>query len=111
MSSNGQAVISMQHVDKSLGGRQVLRDMTIDVARGESCVIVEVPASGYLVDAEYGAGWECSRGYRKAGARCVAVQVPQHGHLDYSGNDWECDRPYSKRRDSCEQPVTAPTAQ
>jgi phospholipid/cholesterol/gamma-HCH transport system ATP-binding protein len=33
-------MISMQHVDKKLGGRKVLDDMSIDVARGEALVIV-----------------------------------------------------------------------
>jgi phospholipid/cholesterol/gamma-HCH transport system ATP-binding protein len=33
-------MISMQHVDKTLGGRKVLDDMSIDIARGESLVIV-----------------------------------------------------------------------
>src|SRR5437764_9377221 len=33
-------MISLQHVDKTLGGRKVLDDMSIDVDRGEALVIV-----------------------------------------------------------------------
>ena len=37
---NDTPMISLQHVDKTLGGRKVLDDMSIDVERGESLVIV-----------------------------------------------------------------------
>jgi hypothetical protein len=30
--------------------------------------------------------------------------------LDYSGNDWDCDRPYRKRRDRCEPLAMESTA-
>ncbi|HEV7428459.1 MAG TPA: ABC transporter ATP-binding protein [Thermoanaerobaculia bacterium] len=33
-------MISLQHVDKTLGGRKVLDDMSIDIGRGEALVIV-----------------------------------------------------------------------
>jgi len=38
--SNDTSTISLRHVDKTLGGRKVLDDMSIDVARGEALVIV-----------------------------------------------------------------------
>jgi phospholipid/cholesterol/gamma-HCH transport system ATP-binding protein len=38
--STDTPMISMQHVDKTLGGRKVLDDMSVDVARGEAVVIV-----------------------------------------------------------------------
>lgn len=40
MSPNQTPMISLQHVDKTLGNRKVLDDMSIDVGRGESLVIV-----------------------------------------------------------------------
>jgi phospholipid/cholesterol/gamma-HCH transport system ATP-binding protein len=43
------AIISMEHVDKALGGKQVLRDMSIDVERGESLVIVGGSGQGKSV--------------------------------------------------------------
>ena len=43
------AIISMEHVDKSLGGKQVLRDMSINVERGESLVIVGGSGQGKSV--------------------------------------------------------------
>src|SRR6267378_3533317 len=29
----------------------------------------------------YGTGWECARGFRKAGEACEAVSVPENGYL------------------------------
>jgi phospholipid/cholesterol/gamma-HCH transport system ATP-binding protein len=43
------AIISMEHVDKALGGKQVLRDMSINVERGESLVIVGGSGQGKSV--------------------------------------------------------------
>ena len=43
------AFISLQHLDKSFGGRQVLRDMSIDVEQGESVVIVGGSGTGKSV--------------------------------------------------------------
>ncbi len=40
MATTDTPMISMQHVDKTLGGRKVLDDLSIDIARGESVVIV-----------------------------------------------------------------------
>jgi hypothetical protein len=27
--------------------------------------------------------------------------VPEHGHVDASGNDWRCPAPYHRIRDAC----------
>jgi hypothetical protein len=73
-------------------------------AFGESCVSIDIPENAYLVDAAYGPGWRCERGYQAVAGACLPVQLPRSAHLDYSGNDWECDPPYRKRRDGCELP-------
>ncbi|HEX2835703.1 MAG TPA: ABC transporter ATP-binding protein [Thermoanaerobaculia bacterium] len=44
-----QPMISLQHLYKSFDGRQVLRDLTIDVERGESLVIVGGSGTGKSV--------------------------------------------------------------
>ncbi|MFL6248312.1 MAG: ABC transporter ATP-binding protein [Thermoanaerobaculia bacterium] len=43
------AIIELRHIDKSFGGRQVLRDMSIDVEQGESLVIVGGSGTGKSV--------------------------------------------------------------
>jgi phospholipid/cholesterol/gamma-HCH transport system ATP-binding protein len=43
------AFIELRNIDKSFGGKQVLRDMSIDVARGESLVIVGGSGTGKSV--------------------------------------------------------------
>ena len=42
-------IIELRHIDKSFGGRQVLRDMSIDVEQGESLVIVGGSGTGKSV--------------------------------------------------------------
>jgi phospholipid/cholesterol/gamma-HCH transport system ATP-binding protein len=43
------AIIELRHIDKSFGGRQVLRDMSIAVEQGESLVIVGGSGTGKSV--------------------------------------------------------------
>ena len=66
-----------------------------------ACNAIEVPANGYLNAAEIGPGWKCERGFRATGDACIAIALPENAHIDYSGNDWECDHPYSKLPDGC----------
>jgi hypothetical protein len=68
---------------------------------GETCARVQVPMNGYFVDTTYGRGWACERGFAATGDACVAIDLPPNAHLDYSGNDWDCNRPYRKRAASC----------
>jgi hypothetical protein len=68
---------------------------------GQACVAIKVPVNGYLDDASYGPGWRCERGFRQSTDACVAVKVPENAHINYSGNDWECNKPYHRVTNKC----------
>jgi hypothetical protein len=55
----------------------------------------------------FGHDWECTRGYRREGDRCVRLQVPPHAFLDFSGHAWACERGYRQAGDRC-IPVQVP---
>ena len=67
-------------------------------------IAVVVPANAYFVDVSYGAGWKCNRGYEDVSGACVQVALPANAHLDYSGSEWDCDRPYRRELDRCALP-------
>ena len=54
-----------------------------------------------------GNGWECNRGYYRAGNECQPVQLPQNATLDVYGSGWVCQRGYYKSGNEC-QPVQMP---
>ena len=64
-------VISVQHVDKTLGGKPVLRDLSIDVERGESLVIVGGSGQGKSVTLKH----------------IIGLMRPDRGHIIIAGND------------------------
>ena len=49
----------------------------------------------------FGSGWQCNRGYYKAGHKCLKVQIPENASLDFLGNGWQCNRGYYKARHKC----------
>ncbi len=63
--------ISMQHVDKTLGGKKVLDDMSIDVDRGESLVIVGGSGVGKSVTLKH----------------MIGLMRPDRGHVVVDGHD------------------------
>jgi len=71
-----------------------------------ACNSISVPAHGYLMESSRGTGWACERGFRADGDQCVELSVPENAHLDYSGNDWDCNKPYSKRSGRCIPPTS-----
>ena len=71
---------------------------------GENCVAIKVPANGFLTNSGHGLGWACDRGFKQLNESCISVKMPENAHLDYSGNNWECDRPYRKRQGGCALP-------
>src|SRR5438067_3338895 len=75
MNSNGDhAIISLQHVDKSLGGKPVLHDLSIDVAKGESLVIVGGSGQGKSVTLKH----------------MIGLMQPDEGHVYVLGEDLCC---------------------
>ncbi|WP_200873806.1 peptidoglycan-binding domain-containing protein [Bordetella bronchiseptica] len=54
-----------------------------------------------------GNGWECNRGFYRAGNECRPVQAPQNASLNYLGNGWECNRGYYRAGNEC-APVRTP---
>jgi phospholipid/cholesterol/gamma-HCH transport system ATP-binding protein len=75
MSSNG-AVISIQHVYKSFDGKEVLKDLSIDVHRGESVVIVGGSGTGKSVTLKH----------------IIGLLQPDAGHVYVEGQDLCCMR-------------------
>lgn len=65
------------------------------------CDAIKVPANGYLKDSSYGSGWTCERGYRENKTDCVALNIPENAHIGFSGNVWECNMPYIKKKNNC----------
>ncbi|MGZ7031930.1 MAG: ABC transporter ATP-binding protein [Thermoanaerobaculia bacterium] len=73
MAPNG-TVISLQHINKSFSGKEVLKDMSIDVHRGESVVIVGGSGSGKSVTLKH----------------IIGLMQPDSGHVYVDGQDLCC---------------------
>ena len=74
MTNDGSPIISLQHVDKSLGGKPVLHDLSIDVAKGESLVIVGGSGQGKSVTLKH----------------MIGLMQPDNGHVYVMGHDLCC---------------------
>jgi hypothetical protein len=58
-----------------------------------------VPANAHI---DYtGRNWECDRGYRPEGGKCIKVSMPANARIDYTGRNWECDRGYRPEGGKC----------
>ena len=71
------SVISLQHISKSFGGKQVLNDMSIDIERGESVVIVGGSGTGKSVTLKH----------------IIGLLQPDGGHVVVDGHDLCCMKP------------------
>ena len=76
MSSNG-TVISLQHVYKAFAGKEVLKDLSFDVVRGESIVIVGGSGTGKSVTLKH----------------IIGLMQPDAGHVLVDGQDLCCMKP------------------
>jgi len=70
----------------------------------KACELIIVPENGYLEVSSYDPGWKCDRGYKVDSESCIALNLPANAHVGYSGNEWECDKPYIKKRNVCISP-------
>ena len=71
-----QSAISMQHVYKSFGEKEVLRDLSIEIATGETVVIVGGSGTGKSVTLKH----------------IVGLLQPDRGHVVVDGQDLCCMR-------------------
>jgi phospholipid/cholesterol/gamma-HCH transport system ATP-binding protein len=74
MTNNNGAIISLQHIEKSLGGKPVLRDMSIEIQQGESVVIVGGSGQGKSVTLKH----------------MIGLMQPDGGHVYVMGEDLCC---------------------
>ena len=77
MNVSERPVITMRHIYKSFGGKEVLRDLSIDVARGESLVIVGGSGTGKSVTLKH----------------IIGLIQPDSGHVIVDGTDLCCMAP------------------
>jgi phospholipid/cholesterol/gamma-HCH transport system ATP-binding protein len=76
VTTNGQPIISLQHIEKSFGGKPVLHDMSIDIQQGESVVIVGGSGEGKSVTLKH----------------MIGLMQPDGGHVYVMGEDLCCMR-------------------
>jgi len=76
MSSNNGSIISLQNLKKSLGGKEVLRGLTVEVQKGESLVIVGGSGQGKSVTLKH----------------IIGLMRPDSGHIYVMGQDICCMR-------------------
>ena len=74
MTNNNGAIISLQHIEKSLGGKPVLHDMSIEIQQGESVVIVGGSGQGKSVTLKH----------------MIGLMQPDGGHVYVMGEDLCC---------------------
>src|SRR5437660_6014450 len=80
--ATGTPMISLQHVDKTLGGRKVLDDMSIDVDRGEALVIVGGSGAGKSVTLKH----------------VIGLMKPDRGKIVIDGEDIGAMKPVELNR-------------
>jgi phospholipid/cholesterol/gamma-HCH transport system ATP-binding protein len=77
-----EPMISLQHLNKAFGGKEVLRDMSIDVQRGESLVIVGGSGTGKSVTIKH----------------IIGLLKPDSGHVIVDGEDITEMKPFELNR-------------
>src|SRR5687768_10019400 len=60
----------------------------------------DIPANSHRTSVR--GGWECDRGFVRAGNECQVVIMPDNAVLDYSGHRWECKRGFVRVGSECQ---------
>jgi hypothetical protein len=50
-----------------------------------------------------GTGWECNKGFKRAGNECKKVEIPANASLDYLGHDWQCNKGFKRAGNECKK--------
>jgi hypothetical protein len=66
----------------------------------------DIPANAHRI----ASGWECNRGYARAGNECQPVILPANAALDYYGHGWDCNKGYKRVGNECEAVVVPANA-
>ena len=73
--------------------------MCIPVIGATQPTATPMPANAY--HERNGGQWDCNRGFRKDGGKCISMNVPRNAHLTSSGLSWSCDRGFRRESDTC----------
>ncbi|WP_146022451.1 hypothetical protein [Pseudomonas sp. FW305-70] len=57
-----------------------------------------------------GNGWDCDRGFYKAGQACAKVVIPENASIEVYGSGWACNRGYFKAGQVCTKVVVPENA-
>jgi phospholipid/cholesterol/gamma-HCH transport system ATP-binding protein len=82
MTNNDRTMISLQHLAKTLGGKPVLRDVSIDITKGESVVIVGGSGQGKSITLKH----------------IIGLIQPDGGHVYVAHADLCCMKPVELNR-------------
>lgn len=66
-----------------------------------------VLAALFAANAASAASARCSHGYKMVAGACAAIKVPEHGKLNYRGDNWVCNFGFQRFQDGC-VPVIVP---
>ena len=82
--------------------------MCIPLIAASQEIASPIPANAYAE--RDGGQWDCNRGFRKDGAKCLSMNVPRNAQLTSSGLSWTCDRGFRREGDTCVEVIVPANA-